>query len=172
MDLVVTGKCRETEGSAKKGKRSSLRLHLMPYPVAGVGGGCALNCDHFAHYSRRIHSLTDGEGPALLNQCSSPTGSDRGSDRGPDHGSGKTAKAVRITDENMISSPSAILSFLFLGDESDAADAACLKRLGITHILNVTAHLPVAPDHRAGERLQVQEAPRDGLLSPEHAAVL
>lgn len=125
MDLVVTSKCRETEGPAKKGKRSSLRLHLMPYPVAGVGGGCALNCDPFAHFSRRIHSLTDGEASPLLNQCSSA----------------KTGKAGRITDENMISSPSAILSFLFLGDESDASDASRLKRLGITHILNVTAHL-------------------------------
>lgn len=87
-----------------------------------------MNCDPFAHFSRRIHSLTDGEDSPLLNQCTSAN-------------LGKTGKVGRITDENMISSPSAILSFLFLGDESDASDPSLLKRLGITHILNVTAHL-------------------------------
>lgn len=149
MDLMVTSKCRETEGSAKMGKRSSLRLHLMPYPVPGVGG-CALNRDHFPHY-RRIHSLSDEDSLSLLPR--SPT---------------KISKAGRITDENMVSSPSTILPFLFLGDESDAADAVRLKRLGITHILNVTAHLPAPPTTEAHgfkcKRLPVTDSCRQDML--------
>lgn len=35
-----------------------------------------------------------------------------------------------------------ILSFLYLGNERDAANLGRLKDLGITHVLNVTSHLP------------------------------
>jgi dual specificity MAP kinase phosphatase len=38
---------------------------------------------------------------------------------------------------------SEILPFLYLGNERDAADRDRLKELGITHILNVTSHLPL-----------------------------
>lgn len=42
-------------------------------------------------------------------------------------------ETVRATD---------VLSFLYLGNERDASDITRLKRLGITYVLNVTAHLP------------------------------
>jgi dual specificity MAP kinase phosphatase len=87
-------------------------------------------------------------------------------------------KPVRIADQNLISSlpspssshssPSAILSFLFLGDESDAADVLRLKRLGITHILNVTAHLQSGSGETGPgfkyKRLPVTDSCRQNLL--------
>ena len=165
MDAVaLSAVCRDVESSVssagnsvKKGKRSSLRLHLHPYPVvAGVGGGgcaSAFKCDHLHHhhhhfgnnYSRRIHSLTDGEAPlSFLNQCNSSLIPAK---TGPENPNKTNAVSFRMettitTDENQ-GSPSQILPFLFLGSEADAADIRKLELLDITYILNVTAHLQV-----------------------------
>lgn len=161
--MALSAVCRDVESSVsstgnsvKKGKRSSLRLHLHPYPVAGVGGGgcaSAFKCDHLHHhhhhfgnnYSRRIHSLTDGEAPlSFLNQCNSSL---IPANTGPVNPNKTTPASLRMettitTDENQ-GSPSPILPFLFLGSEADAADIRKLELLGITYILNVTAHLQV-----------------------------
>ncbi|XP_066998079.1 dual specificity protein phosphatase 10 isoform X2 [Anabrus simplex] len=37
---------------------------------------------------------------------------------------------------------SRVLPFLYLGNQHDAADLACLRALGVTRVLNVTSHLP------------------------------
>ena len=42
-------------------------------------------------------------------------------------------------------SPSAITSWLFIGDRADAADVDKLLRLGITHVLNVATNCPAPP---------------------------
>ncbi|KAI1284816.1 Dual specificity protein phosphatase 6 [Halotydeus destructor] len=41
--------------------------------------------------------------------------------------------------------PTVILPFLIIGNERDAADRSRLKQLGVSYVLNVTAHLPRLP---------------------------
>lgn len=102
-----------------------------------------------------MHCLTDGEAPSFapnLPACN------------------KTAlTASRIADQNLISSPSAILPFLFVGDEADGCDFVRLRCLGIGHILNVTAHLqsPVLTTEATGfqyKRLPATDSCRQNIL--------
>ncbi|CAG2115321.1 unnamed protein product [Medioppia subpectinata] len=58
--------------------------------------------------------------------------------------------------------PSPILPFLYLGDERHAADNDCLRQLGITYVLNITAE-PLAADPYA--------EPRTGLRYKQLVAV-
>jgi dual specificity MAP kinase phosphatase len=50
---------------------------------------------------------------------------------------------------------SEILPFLFIGNERDASNRARLTELGITHIVNVTAHLPLHFDSDGIEYLRL-----------------
>ena len=128
IDLLVTGKRRDAESTAMSGKsakRSSLRLHLVPYPGPGSE---ARTYDH-AHVSRRRHSghLDVGE----AGQCSVSYPS-----------CGRLLSSSRCDEYLALApSPSPILPFLFLGDEKDARDVLKLRCLGISYVLTVTPHM-------------------------------
>ncbi|UYV78793.1 DUSP10 [Cordylochernes scorpioides] len=63
------------------------------------------------------------------------------------------------SDPSPVSGATAVLPFLLLGDETDAAAAA---GLGVTHVLNVTSHLPCAPG-LVGKRISAADSPHQNL---------
>ena len=104
----------------------------MPYPVPSVASGCKSDgstADLPSSVPRRL-TMDAATSPHVLSHAASLLMA-----RTP---------VARISDENFLSSPSAILPFLFLGDESDAADLLRLERLGISHILSVTSQPPTS----------------------------
>lgn len=159
MDLHVISPSEVKESPNGRAKRSPLRLslHLKPY-----SNGTGAKCDHH-HHNHPLHQHHSGQ-----NRISPSDGDILNSSPSCGKSSSSCIKRNDMKESSpphlISSSPTAILSFLFLGNQSDASDLKKLEKLNISFILSVT-QTPL--DHLEGiryKRLPALDSYRQNLI--------